>query len=196
MEYGYVRVSSKSQAENNSLAEQEQTILEKYPSAEIHREVFTAAKDFNNRQVFNDLIDRLADGDCLVVCKMDRFCRNVREGLDIIEHLMDKGIKIDILNLGVIDNTPVGRLTYTILLSFAEFERNMIVERTRAGRELARQKDGYTEGRPKKFNRTQIELAMQLLECHSYKQVSDMTGISKSTLQREKKKTVDGKNIT
>ena len=196
MEYGYIRISSKSQIENNSLAEQEQTILENYPSAEIHREVYTAAKDFNNREVFNDLIDRLSDGDCLAVCKMDRFCRNVREGLDIIEHLMDKGIKIDILNLGVIDNTPVGRLTYTILLSFAEFERNMIVERTRAGRELARQKDGYTEGRPKKFSRTQIDLALQLLENHSYKQVSAMTGISKSTLQREKKKTVDGKNIT
>ena len=196
MEYGYIRVSSKSQAENNSLSEQEQMILEKYPSAEIYREVYTAAKDFNNRMVFNDLINRLTDGDCLIVCKMDRFCRNVREGLDIIEYLMDKGIKIDILNLGVIDNTPVGRLTYTILLSFAEFERNMIVERTRAGRELARQKDGYTEGRPKKFSRTQIDLALQLLENHSYKQVSAMTGIPKSTLQREKKKTVDGKNIT
>ena len=196
MEYGYVRVSSKSQAENHSLAEQEQTILEKYPSAEIRREVFTAAKDFNNRQVFNDLIDRLTDGECLIVSKMDRFCRNVRVGLDIIEHLMDKGIKIDILNLGVIDNTPVGRLTYTILLSFAEFERNMIVERTQSGRELARQKDGYIEGRPRKFSNTQLALAMQLLENHSYKQVSSMTGISKSTLQREKKRTVDKNNRT
>ncbi len=188
MEYGYVRVSSKGQAENNSLAEQEQTILEKYPSAEIHREVYTAAKDFNNRFVFNELVDRLVSGDVLIVCKMDRFCRNVREGLDIIEHLMDKGVKIDILNLGVIDNTPVGRLTYTILLSFAEFERNMIVERTKAGRELARQKDSYIEGRPKKYSKTQLSLAMQLLENHSYKQVSAMTGISKSTLQREKKR--------
>lgn len=196
MEYGYVRVSSKGQAENNSLSEQEQAILEKYPSVEIYREVYTAAKDFNNRVVFNELVDRLVSGDVLVVCKMDRFCRNVREGLDIIEHLMDKGIKIDILNLGVIDNTPVGRLTYTILLSFAEFERNMIIERTRAGRELARQKDGYTEGRPKKFSRTQIDLALQLLENYSYKQVSAMTGISKSTLQREKKRTVDKNNRT
>ena len=196
MEYGYIRVSSKSQAENNSMAEQEQTILEKYPSAEIHREVYTAAKDFNNRQVFNDLIDRLLDGDSLVVCKMDRFCRNVREGLSIIDSLLSKGVTVHILNLGVIDNSPIGRLLYTVLLAFAEFERNMIVERTRAGRELARQKDGYTEGRPKKFSRTQIELAMQLLECHSYKQVSAMTGISKSTLQREKSRTVDKNNRT
>ena len=196
MEYGYIRVSSKSQAENNSMTEQEQTILEKYPSAEIHREVYTAAKDFNNRQVFNDLIDRLSDGDSLVVCKMDRFCRNVREGLSIIDGLLAKGVTVHILNLGVIDNSPIGRLLYTVLLAFAEFERNMIVERTRAGRELARQKDSYVEGRPKKFSRTQIELAMQLLENYSYKQVSSMTGISKSTLQREKKKTFDENNRT
>ena len=196
MEYGYIRVSSKSQAENNSLSEQEQMILEKYPSAEIHREVFTAAKDFNNRVVFNELVDRLVSADVLVVCKMDRFCRNVREGLDIIEHLMDEGIKIDILNLGVIDNSPIGRLLYTVLLAFAEFERNMIVERTQAGRELARQKDGYIEGRPRKFSNTQLSLAMQLLETHSYKQVSSMTGISKSTLQREKKRTVEKNNRT
>ncbi len=196
MEYGYIRVSSKSQAENHSLAEQEQEILEKYPAASIHREVYTAAKDFNNRVVFNRLIDRLTDGDCLIVCKMDRFCRNVREGLNIIDSLLSKGITVHILNLGVIDNSPIGRLLYTVLLAFAEFERNMIVERTKAGRELARQKDGYAEGRPKKYSKTQLSLAMQLLENHSYKQVADMTGISKSTLQREKKKTVDGKNIT
>jgi len=196
MEYGYIRVSSKSQAENNSLAEQEQTILEKYPSAEIYREVYTAAKDFNNRMVFNELIDRLVNADILVICKMDRFCRNVREGLNIIDSLLAKGVTVHILNLGVIDNSPIGRLLYTVLLAFAEFERNMIVERTKAGRELARQKDGYTEGRPKKYSKTQLSLAMQLLENYSYKQVSAMTGISKSTLQREKKKTVDGKNIT
>lgn len=196
MECGYIRVSSKSQAENNSLAEQEQAILEKYPSAEIYREVYTAAKDFNNRVVFNELVDRLVSGDVLVVCKMDRFCRNVREGLNIIDSLLAKGVTVHILNLGVIDNSPIGRLLYTVLLAFAEFERNMIVERTKAGRELARQKDGYIEGRPRKFSNTQLALTMQLLENHSYKQVSAMTGISKSTLQREKKKTVDGKNIT
>lgn len=63
----------------------------------------------------------------------------------------------------------------------------MIVERTQSGRELARQKDGYREGRPPKFSKEQINLAMQLLTEHSYKQVESMTGISKSTLQRAKK---------
>ena len=187
MEYGYVRVSSKCQAENNSLEEQEHTILERYPSAIIRREVFTAAKDFSDRTVFNTLIEELSENDCLVVCKMDRFCRNVRDGLSIIDNLMSKGVKVHILNLGIIDNTPIGRLLYTVLLAFAEFERNMIVERTQAGRELARQKDGYREGRPLKFSKEKINLAMELLNTHSYKQVENMTGISKSTLQRAKK---------
>ena len=133
------------------------------------------------------MIAELSETDCLVVCKMDRFCRNVREGLSIIDNLMSKGVKVHILNLGIIDNTPIGRLLYTVLLAFAEFERNMIVERTQSGRELARQKDGYREGRPPKFSKEQINLAMQLLTEHSYKQVESMTGISKSTLQRAKK---------
>ncbi len=187
MVYGYIRVSSKTQADNNSLQEQEQQILEKYPSAEIHEEVFTAAKNFENRVVFNNIISKLQDGDTLVVCKMDRFCRNSKEGLNIIEDLIRRKVNVHILNMGIIDDTPVGKLIFTILLSFAEFERNMIVERTKSGREIARHRDDYREGRPKKFSNSQIKLALQLLETNSYKQVSAMTGISKSTLQRAKR---------
>ena len=72
--------------------------------------------------------------------------------------------------------------------SFAQFERDMIVERTKEGRAIARQRDGYREGRPKKFSRTQTDHAMELLDDHSYKQVVEMTGISKATLAREKQR--------
>lgn len=188
MTYGYVRVSSKSQEKNNSLEEQEKEILASYPNAEIHREVFTAAKNFGDREVFNKVVADTKAGDVLVVCKMDRFCRSVREGLSIIENLNNKGVTVHILNLGIIDDSPIGKLLFTVLLAFAEFERNMIVERTRSGREVARQKDGYREGRPKKHSGMQIEHALALLENYSYKQVSQMTGISKSTLQRAKKR--------
>lgn len=75
-----------------------------------------------------------------------------------------------------------------ILLSFAQFERDMIVERTREGKEIARQNPDFKEGRPKKYSRTQINHALDLLEKYSYKQVEDMTGISKSTLIRAKRK--------
>jgi DNA invertase Pin-like site-specific DNA recombinase len=74
------------------------------------------------------------------------------------------------------------------MLSFSEFERDMIVERTQEGKMIAKQKPDFREGRPKKYGRRQIEHALKLLETHSYRQVESMTGISKSTLIRAKRK--------
>lgn len=74
-----------------------------------------------------------------------------------------------------------------MLLSFAQFERDLIIERTQEGKVIARQRKDYHEGRPPKFSRQQIEHALELLEDHSYSQVEKMTGISKSTLVRKKR---------
>ena len=95
---------------------------------------------------------------------------------------------MNVLNVGVLSNDSVSTLLRNILLSFAQFERDMIVERTQEGRAIARQRDGYREGRPKKYNKAQIEHAMELLDDHSYKQVTEMTGISRATLAREKQR--------
>ena len=84
------------------------------------------------------------------------------------------------------DDSPSGKLIRNVMLSFAEFERSMIMQRTREGNAIARTKTGYHEGQPKKNKRDQLDLAMQLLEDHSYTQVAAMTGISKATLAREK----------
>ena len=81
----------------------------------------------------------------------------------------------------------MGRLIYTILLAFAEFEKNQIVERCQAGKEIAKTKEDFRDGRPPKYSKAQISHAVELLESHSYKQVESMTGISKSTLQRAKR---------
>ena len=73
-----------------------------------------------------------------------------------------------------------------VMLAFAEFERDMIVERTQSGKAVARANGKRVDGRPKKFKPEQIEHAMQLLASgNSYSQVEQMTGISKSTLVRE-----------
>ena len=73
-----------------------------------------------------------------------------------------------------------------VMLAFAEFERDMIVERTQSGKAVARANGKRVNGRPKKFKPEQIEHAMQLLAAgNSYTQVEQMTGISKSTLVRE-----------
>lgn len=77
---GYCRVSTKGQIDGNSLESQTNNILDKYPCAEIIEESFSGAKE---RPIFNQVIDKLNAGDTLVVTKLDRFCRTVKEGLHI-----------------------------------------------------------------------------------------------------------------
>ena len=74
------------------------------------------------------------------------------------------------------------------MLSFSEFERDMIIQRTQEGKAIARQNPNFRDGRPKKFSRAQINHALELLQTHSYKQVAAMTGISRATLGRAKAK--------
>ena len=185
--YGYARVSTKKQGKDgNSLEAQEQAIHEKYPECKIYSEAFTGTKF--ERKKFLELVDKLQADDVLVVTKLDRFCRNTREGLAWLEKLLAMGVSVHILNMGLIDNTPTGKLITTIFLAFAEFERAMIIERTTEGKEIARQNPDYREGRPIKYKRKQIEHALSLLDVYSYRQVSEVTGISVSTLTRAKRK--------
>ena len=188
MIYGCCRVSTKHQLEDgNSVEDQQAQILEKYPNAEIVVEAYTGGEE---RPIFSELLDKVQSGDIIVCTKLDRFCRSVRVGLSYIDTLLDKGVSIHILNMGLIEDTSMGRLIYTVLLAFAEFEKNQIVERCQAGKEIAKTKEGFKDGRPKKFSREQLNHAVELLETRSYSQVESITGISKSTLQRAKRKTM------
>ena len=92
-------------------------------------------------------------------------------------------------NMGLVENTLTGNLILTVMLAFAEYERGMIVERTQTGKAVARQDPNFKDGRPKKFKPEQIALALSLLEQgKTYRQITTMTGISKSTLIRERRK--------
>ena len=91
--------------------------------------------------------------------------------------------------MGLLDNTPTGKLIRNIMLAFAEFERDMIIERTQEGKAIAKKQPDFREGRPRLYNRKQIQHALSLLQDHSYRQVTEMTGISKSTLIRAKRQT-------
>ena len=130
---------------------------------------------------------QLKTGDTLIVTKLDRFARSMTQGSELVTDLIEKGIKVNILNIGMMDNTPSSKLIRNIFFSFSEFERDMIVERTQEGKTIAKQNPDFKEGRPKKYSKKQIEHALELLENHSYKQVEDLTGISKSTLIRAKR---------
>lgn len=186
---GYCRVSTKGQLDGNSLEEQSTKILERYSNAKIVEESYSGAKE---RPIFNKVLESLKSGDTLVITKLDRFCRTTKEGLEFIDRLMDKGIKIHILNMGLIEDTAMGRLIVTNLLAFAEFERAMIIERTQAGKAIAKTKEGFKEGRPKSYTKEQLDNALSMLSInggnYSYKELERLLGISKSTLIREMRK--------
>ena len=178
---GYARVSTRNQLDGNSLEQQLGLITNRYPTAIVYEESKSSMKE---RKVFKKVIEALNEGDTLVVTTLDRFCRTVKEGLEIIDLLMDKGVRIHILNMGLIEDTPMGRLIVTNLLAFAE--------RTQTGKAIAKTKEGWKEGRPKLYTNEQLDNALSMLTVNggnrSYKEVERLLGISKSTLIRENSK--------
>lgn len=185
MIYGYARVSTKGQAKDGNSLEAQEKKLKENGAEKIFIESFTGVK--MERPELDKLINRIQDGDTLIVTKLDRFARSVSQASNLITTLIDKGVRVNVLNLGILDNSSVSTLMRNILLSFSQFERDMIVERTQEGKAIARQREDFREGRPKKYGKKQIGHALDLLKTHSYKQVEEITGISKSTLIRAKK---------
>ena len=194
MKYGYIRVSSKSQEQNTSLKSQRDAVLT--AGAEIVVEEVYSGGTVKDRPKFSELIQKLKAGDELIVTKLDRFARTVSEGTTLAKDLYDKGVTLNILNMGKIENSTIGTLLLNVMLAFSQYEKDMINERCREGRMIARQNPNYKEGRPKKFSREQVELGLTLLnDGKTYKQVEAMTGISKSTLIRAKRKNAFDSNL-
>ena len=186
MKYGYARVSTISQAHDGNSLEGQEKLLKEEGCQEIFIDAFTGTKI--ERPKFTKLLELLKEGDTLVVCKLDRISRSASAGIRLVDDLLKKGVRIHILNMGIMDNTPNGKLIRNIFFSFAEFERDMIVERTKEGKAIARTKEGFTEGRPPKYTKEQLEKALDLKEQGlTYEQVKAETGIGKTTLWNYKK---------
>lgn len=183
MKYGYARVSTVYQAnEGNSLEAQERAL--KDAGAEIvYSDAYTGTKI--ERPNFEILISNLKSGDMLIVTKLDRIARSVNQGLELIQKLLKKGVRINILNMGVYENdAPQAKLMLTIMLAYAEFERDMIIERTTEGKAIKKEKGLYKEGRPA-FKPEEEKLK----ELHNRQKLKEITvndickklGISRST---------------
>lgn len=148
MIYGYARVSTKGQARDGNSLEGQSAALKEAGAVKIFHDSFTGKKI--ERPEFDKLRRVLIAGDKLIVTKLDRFARSAVQGSQLIESLIEKGVTVHVLNIGIMDNTPTGKLIRNIMLSFAEFERDMIVERTQEGKAIAREKGVRVDGRPKK----------------------------------------------
>lgn len=186
MKYGYARVSTVSQE-----LEVQLQALQTENCHQIYSEKFTGTKA--DRPQLQEVLTLLKKGDTLVVTKLDRLARNTVEGIEIVKDLFSKGVKVHVLNVGLLEDTTMGRFFLTTLLAIAEMERNLIVERTQEGKAIARQNPDYKEGRPKKYTQYQLDEAMKLLETMSFAQVEKEmairgTKISMSKLKRESAK--------
>ena len=183
MKYAYARVSTRKQSRDGNGLEDQISKLRSAGYDELVVDEFSGA--ITKRPNFERLLEKLKNGDSLIVTKLDRLARSTSEGSKLISDLLSRGVAVHILNMGLLDNTPTGKLITHILLAFAEFERDMIIERTQAGKEIARTKDGFRDGRPPidpKRKRAAAELI--LLQHRSYREISDLTGLSMSTLYR------------
>lgn len=181
MKYGYARVSTtgqdlRVQEEELKAANCECVFSEKYTGTTMER------------PVFRKLLKVLQSGDTLVVTKLDRLARNTIGALNITKELFSRNVRVTILNMGTIEDTPTGNLMLTMISAFAQFERDMIVSRTQEGKNLARRiNPNYTEGRKNKYSDEQIESALNLWKEDTVEHVSEVTGISISTLYRRRR---------
>lgn len=181
MIYGYARVSTKGQAKDGNSLEVQEKQLRDNGAEVIFPESFTGTK--KHRPKLDELMSVLQEGDTLVVTKLDRIARSTIHGITIIEELLEKGVTIHILNMGKFDNSPSGKLMRTIFFAFAEFERDMIVERTNEGKAICRETNPeWREGRKvvdtpnfQKFLEKQKRGEMSVREC------CDALKISRST---------------
>lgn len=189
MKYGYARVSTSDQKLENQI-----DLLKSAGADKIFQEKYTGTT--TQRPEFQKLLNELKVNDTLIVTKLDRFARNTTEALELIQKLFKQNIKVNILNMGVIDNTPTGQLIFTIFSAFAQFERDLIVTRTQEGKMYAKEHDpNFREGRPRTYSDEQIQLAYELRQQGmTYKMIARKTGISERTQQRRFKEQLKNKS--
>ena len=186
MIYGYARVSTKGQAKDGNSLEAQMDAIRNSGAEKIFVDSFTGTK--MERPEFSKLLKEIKDGDTLIVSKLDRFARSVGQASDLITELIDRGVTVNVLNLGILSNNSVSTLMRNVLLSFAQFERDMIVQRTQEGKAIAKLDPNFREGRPPVYSREQKQHGLELLESgKTFRQVERMTGLSRSTLIRARR---------
>jgi DNA invertase Pin-like site-specific DNA recombinase len=178
MKIGYARVSTTDQNLNLQTDALERAGCEK---------IFTdtASGSIDCRKGLIDAIEFCRSGDSLMVWKLDRLGRSLRHLIDTVNKLQARGVEFVSLQESVDTRTSGGKLVFHVFGALAEFEREMIRERTKAGLRAARAR-GRMNGRPKKLSNQQIHIAKKLMEDKETNvfEISKTMNVSKSTLYR------------
>lgn len=182
--FAYCRVSTAEQTTDNQIKE----IAASGFAIEAKRvvtETVSGSTAAMERPAFARLVDRLEAGDVLVVTKLDRLGRNAMDVRATVERLAGEGVRVHCLALGGADLTSsAGKMIMGIVSAMAEFERDLLVERTQAG--LSRAKaEGKTLGRPAALTAAQqADVLRRRSEGHSLGNLAKEFGVSRAAIQR------------
>ncbi|CAM3372874.1 recombinase family protein [Vagococcus fessus] len=177
--YGYARVSTKSQDLNRQLE-----ILSHYQCDQILTEKISGTK--SNRPELTKLKDSVRSGDSVVIESWSRLGRSTRDLIELVDFFSEKGVQVISVKENFDTTTPQGKLMLTVFQAFSEFERDLIVQRTKEGLASARAR-GRIGGRPR-LNEKKVSQALKLYkENYPVSDITELTGISKATLYRRLK---------
>ena len=178
---GYARVSTKDQNLDLQL-----DALQKEKCDRVYKEVISGAK--SERPILQDMLTQVRPGDVIVIWKLDRLGRSLKNLVDIVGQLIKQEVGLKSLHDNIDTTTPQGRLTFNIFASLTEFERDLISERTKAGLESARAR-GRMGGKPKGLSQQAEATACAAETLYkegklSVNQISRQLGIAKNSLYK------------
>ena len=175
--FGYARVSTEQQNLDRQL-----DALRKYGCDMIYNEKITGTK--RDRPELSKLLDRMTEGDTVVIESLSRLGRSTKDLIELTELFQKKGVHLVSLKESIDTSTSTGKLLFTLMSAIAQFERDVIADRTREGLKSARAR-GRTGGRPK-ANADNVRKAVKLYKTQQYsiREITELTGVKKSTLYR------------
>lgn len=186
--FAYCRVSTADQTTENQIRE----IGAAGFAVDDHRiisETVSGSVAAMERPLFGKLFDRLEREDVLIVTKLDRLGRNAMDVRATVERLATHGVRVHCLALGGVDLTsPAGRMTMSVIAAVAEFERDLLIERTQSGLQRAKN-EGKALGRPPKLSeQQQQEIIAKRAEGASLGSLAKALGVTRSAIQRVERK--------
>jgi putative DNA-invertase from lambdoid prophage Rac len=182
--FAYCRVSTSDQTTDNQVQEIAEAGYKLTPQRTI-TETVSGSVAASEREGWGRLVNKLESGDVLIVTKLDRLGRNAMDGRATVEALTGMGVRVHCLALGGMDLTsPAGKMTMGVINAMAEFERDLLIERTQAGLSRARA-EGKTLGRPQSLDSTQAEAVLQRLDAgEAIAAIARDLGTSRQTIMR------------
>lgn len=177
MVVGYARVSTQDQNLNMQV-----DALKTYGAQRIYEEKISGTK--KERPQLDEMLSYIRQGDTVVVWKLDRIGRSFKNLIEIVNGFGESGVNFVSLKENIDTFSATGKLVFNLFASLAEFERDMIVERTKAGLNSARAR-GRKGGRPSKSD-DDVKLALKMYDSKDYTitEITTLTGVSKATLYR------------